>query len=273
MTGKELSQALRKGDYVYGTAILSPSSLWPKILASTDLDLVFIDTEHVPLNRETVSWMCHTYKAVNLAPIVRIPSPDPYLASMVIDGGAAGIIVPYIETVKQARQLVGAVKHKPIKGEKLQNRIKEDQGFEPALSDYINQHNEDNVLILNIESVPAIEALDEILSVEGVDAVLVGPHDLSCSLGIPEQYQSPSFKESVEIIIDKARKRNIGVGIHMWEAVGAEQEIIWAKSGANLVMHSNDLILFRNSLQKGIEGIRASLGESLGNSQEDDIII
>ena len=71
MKGGELSLALRKGEYVFGTAILSPSCHWPKVVASTGLDFVFIDTEHTPLNRETVSNMCNIYKALNIAPIVR----------------------------------------------------------------------------------------------------------------------------------------------------------------------------------------------------------
>jgi 2-keto-3-deoxy-L-rhamnonate aldolase RhmA len=262
MNGKELSLALKTGGYVYGTAILSPSPLWPKMVASLNLDFVFIDTEHTPLNRETVSWMCHIYSALNLAPIVRIPSPDPYQASMVLDGGANGIIAPYIETAEQVRQLVGAVKHKPIKGEKLQQMIHGNKVFEPDLSEYLNRQNQENVLVVNIESVPALDALDEILSIEGLDAVLVGPHDLSFSLGIPEQYHHPLFKQSVETIIKKARDWHIGVGIHMWDAVGADQEIAWAKMGANLIMHSSDYTIFKNAMQKDIQNIKQSLGES-----------
>jgi 2-keto-3-deoxy-L-rhamnonate aldolase RhmA len=265
MNGKELALALKRGDYVYGTAILSPSSIWPKVVASLNLDMVFIDTEHTPLNRETVSWMCLMYSVLNLAPIVRIPFPDPYQASMVLDGGATGVIAPYIETAEQVRQLVGAVKHRPVKGEKLQHLIRENQPFEPGLSNYINQQNQENILIVNIESVPALEALDEILSIEGLDAILIGPHDLSCSLGIPEQYHHSSFRQMVGAAIKKARAHNIGVGIHVWDAVGFDQEILWAKKGANFIMHSSDIMIFRDSLQKDIRRIKKSLGESSVN--------
>lgn len=261
MNGKELAKALKNGDYVYGTAILSPSTLWPKMVATLGLDLVFIDTEHTPLNRETVSSMCHIYRALNIAPMVRIPSPDPFQACMVLDGGASGVIAPYIETAEQVQQLVGAVKHKPVKGEKLSDKINGKQLFEPELADYIDQQNQENVLILNIESVPALNALDEILCVEGLDAVLVGPHDLSCSLGIPEQYDHPLFKQSIETVIEKARKHQVGVGIHSWEAVGFDQEIYWAKKGANFIMHSSDILIFRNALQKELQRLKSVLHE------------
>ena len=259
MNGQEIIHAFRNGGYVYGTAILSPSTLWPRIVASTGLDMVFIDTEHVPLNRETVSSMCHVYRALNLAPVVRIPSPDPYQACMVLDGGATGIIAPYVETADQVQKLAGAVKYKPVKGEKLNSLLDGKQPFEPGLADYISHQNQENVLIVNIESAPAIEALDDILSVKGLDAVLVGPHDLSCSLGIPEQYQHPLFLQSVETIIKKARLRKIGAGIHTWEAVGFDQEILWAKMGANFIMHSSDLLLFRDALNKDLGKLKQSL--------------
>lgn len=267
MNGKELTIGLKKGEYIYGTAILSPSPIWPEIVSSLDLDMIFIDTEHTPLNRETVSWMCCAYSALNLAPVVRISSPDPYKAAMVLDGGATGVIAPYIETAEEVRQLVAAVKHKPVKGKKLQENISEQELFEPDLSDYLNQINQENILIVNIESVSALEALDEILSVEGLDAVLVGPHDLSCSLGIPEEYNHSLFIQSVDIIIKKARPQNVGVGIHTWDAVGFDQEILWAKKGANLIMHSSDLLIFRNSMRKDIQRIKESLDKSSDNKQ------
>lgn len=262
MNGKELAFSLKRGDYVYGTAILSPSTVWPKIVASLGIDFVFIDTEHTPLNRETVSGMCQVYSARNLAPLVRIPSPDPYQATMALDGGATGIIAPYIETAEQVRQLVGAVKYKPVKGEKLKNMIDQTDPFNSSLSDYVNQQNQQNVLIANIESVAAINALDDILSIDGLDAVLVGPHDLSCSLDIPEQYHHSLFKQSVETIIEKARNHNVGVGIHIWEAVGFENEISWAKKGANFIVHSSDINIFRAGLGKELGRIKNALDGS-----------
>ena len=110
MTGKEVRQALLRGDSVYGTAVLSTSPLWPGFIKSTGIDFVFIDTEHTPIERHTLSWICHTYRALGLPPMVRIPEPDPYQACMVLDGGACGVLAPYIETPEQVRALVGAVR-------------------------------------------------------------------------------------------------------------------------------------------------------------------
>src|SRR5258708_17105307 len=148
---------------VFGTLIVSPSPMWPRALEGSGLDFVFIDTEHIALDRVQVSWMCQAYSRMGLPPIVRIPSPDPFEATKMLDGGAAGIIAPYIETAEQAQALRGAVKLRPIKGRRLEDRL-EEKPFEPELEQYVHGRNT-QALILNIESVPPLEALDEILAV------------------------------------------------------------------------------------------------------------
>src|SRR6476620_7686844 len=132
-------------------------------------------------------------------------------------------------------------------GTPLQDALRNPDTLEPDLRDYLEKRNSDKILIANIESVPAIENLHEICSVPGLDAVLIGPHDLSCSLGIPEQYQHPRFDEAVRKIFRIAREHQVGAGIHFW--LGLEQEIAWAKAGGNLVMHSSDLAAFSRTLK------------------------
>jgi 2-keto-3-deoxy-L-rhamnonate aldolase RhmA len=261
----KLGDALRNRQRVYGTLIVSPSPFWPSIVGTLGLDFVFIDTEHIPINRFDLSWMCRTYRAMMLDPVVRIPTPDPSQACMVLDGGASGVIAPYVETVEEVQKLVGAVKKRPIKGGKLKKALSGQSSFEPVLAEYISERNCDNVLIVNIESRPAMDCLNDILKVPGLDAVLVGPHDLSCSLGIPEQYTNPTFIEAVDEIIRKACEHDITAGIHLiFPEIGMEQEIRWAQAGANLIIHSADAIAFSNTMRKELEHIKAALGEVRG---------
>ena len=116
MNGLEFRKALRGRARVYGTLVVSPSPHWPAAVKAADLDFVFIDTEHIAQDRKELAWMCQAYRALEIAPIVRIPAPDPYQASMVLDGGACGVVAPYVETVEQVQKLVGAVKFCPLKG-------------------------------------------------------------------------------------------------------------------------------------------------------------
>lgn len=253
MTPRELRQRLLTGQTSIGTLIVSPSPRWPDAVKNCGLDFVFIDTEHVALDRGTLSWMCQTYSALGLPPIVRIPSTDPFAATMVLDGGAAGIIAPYVESAEEVRTLRGAVKLRPIKGRKLEELLAGGQ-VEPELDQYLREAAENRLLIVNVESLPALQALDQILAEPGLDAVLIGPHDLSCSLGIPERYDHPDFLGACETIFSKARAAGIGAGIHFWG--GVEDQRRWLELGANLLIHSADIMLFQKQLTADLKAIR-----------------
>jgi len=257
MTGREIIQALHDGQHVFSSAIVGMSPQWPDLAKKTGIDFVFVDTEHIPLDRQTLSYLCQTYQALGLPPVVRLPCNDPFEACKVLDAGAGGVIGPYLETADQARALVGAVKLRPLKGRRLAEALRDRSTLEPELAEYLEKRNGDKILIANIESVPAIENLHDICSVPGLDAVLIGPHDLSCSLGIPEQYDHPRFDEAVRSIFRIAREHSVGAGIHYW--LGMEQEITWAKAGGNLVMHSSDLASFSRTLKTEIEQLRKAL--------------
>src|SRR4051794_34392652 len=257
MTGREIISALHEGRRVFASAVVGVSPQWPALAKQTGIDFVFIDTEHVPLDRQTLSYLCQTYQALGLPPVVRIPCNDPFEACKVLDAGAGGVIGPYVETADQVRGLVGAVKLRPLKGRRLQEALRDPGSMEPELRTYLEQRNGDRILIANIESVPAIENLDDICSVPGLDAVLIGPHDLSCSLGIPEQYDHPRFDEAVRAIFRVARARGVGAGIHYWLSV--EREIAWSKAGGNLVMHASDVATITRHLRAEVQQLREAL--------------
>jgi 2-keto-3-deoxy-L-rhamnonate aldolase RhmA len=261
MNGNLMRQKLHAGERVYGTLIVSDSPRWPPMVNNLGLDFVFIDTEHTAIDRSQTAWMCQTYAALGLAPVVRISSPDPYLACMALDGGAQGIIVPYTETPEQVRQLAGAVRLRPLKGAREQDALAGREKLDPVLSGYLDHYNKNNLLIVNIESVPAIRALDDILAVPGLDAVLVGPHDLTINLGIPEEYRHPAYIAAVDEIILKARAKGIGAGVHAIYPFASEHELRWAKMGANLIIHQGDLITLRYALRNDIDELKQELGD------------
>src|SRR6266436_9770935 len=257
MNGRDLIKSLHEARRVFSSAMVSTSPLWPNLAKQAGIDFVFVDTEHTPIDRQTLSWICQTYQALGVPPVVRIPCNDPFEACKVLDAGAGGVIGPYVETAEQVRGLVGAVKLRPLKGRRLQEALRDRNALEPELRVYLEQRNGDKILIANIESVPAIENLAEICAVPGLDAILIGPHDLSCSLGIPEQYDHPRFDEAVRTIFRIAREHNVGAGSHFW--LGLEQEIAWAKAGGNLVMHSSDVAAFSRTLKSEFEQLRKAL--------------
>ena len=268
MNVPEIRKKLADGGNVYGTLVVSPSPHWPAHLAATGLDFVFIDTEHIALNRETVSWMCRAYGAAGLAPIVRVPSPDPFTASGMLDGGAAGILAPYIETVEQVQAMRGAVKLAPLKGDRLARILAGDEQPEPRLADYLAARARDRLLLVNIESLPAIRNLDALLAVPGLDGVVVGPHDLSCSLGAPEDYASPAFSAALREILDKTRGRGLIAGVHFMSCGPVALAIDWMRWGCNLLIQHADIVFAVRGLTEDLHSIRKALGERSAASSE-----
>jgi 2-keto-3-deoxy-L-rhamnonate aldolase RhmA len=266
-----LMKKLYSGKRIYGCAITSSSSIWARVIKDANLDFVFIDTEHIPLGRETVANMCTLYSAMGIPPLVRIPSPDPYQACIALDGGAAAILAPYIETAEQVKDLVGAVKYRPLKGKKLQQILDGKEIMDKKLENYIDKRCKNNLLFINIESQPALDNLPEILSVPGLDGVLIGPHDLSCSIGLPEEYTNPVFEALVSGIINECKQRNLGIGIHLSEEPG--QQVLWARKGVDIILHSSDISLFGKALNQEISMIKTELGDDPGNTGHGSVTI
>jgi 4-hydroxy-2-oxoheptanedioate aldolase len=159
-----------------------------------------------------------------------------------------------------------------LKGERLREALQKQDSLESKLKDYLRDYNKENFLMINIESVPAIERLDQILAEPGLDGVIVGPHDLSLSLGLPEQYRDPRFEDAVRQIISKAREKGLSVGIHFPQE--PELQIKWAKAGANIIMHSSDVALFQQRLKEDIKAIRCALRDDDSTMvKEKDIVI
>jgi len=269
MNGRELRGRLHGGQPLFGTLIVSPSPRWPAMVAGCGLDFVFIDTEHIALDRAQLSWMCQTYSALGLPPLVRIPSPDPYQACMVLDGGAAGVIAPYVESLAEAQALRGAVKLRPLKGAKLAAALAAPESMEPGLQQLWQKRKAENLFIINVESQPALDRLDELLAVPDLDGVLIGPHDLSCSLGLPEAYDHPRFLAACGTIFRKARQAGVGAGVHFWGKV--EQQKRWFDLGANMLIHSADITLFEKHLKLELAEIKQAAGVT-GDKVADTVI-
>lgn len=236
MTGQEFKQKLHDGNLLLGTRITTASLPWTRLAHDLNLDFVFIDNEHYPLSPHETALLCHTHSSLGVVPMVRIPKPDATYASMVIDWGALSIVAPYVESTDQVMDLIGAIKYKPLKGDLLKNGLRKNQ-WNSKTKDYLDQKNHQRSLIINIESTPALDNIDQLFSVPGLDGVLIGPHDLSVSLGIPEQYEHPLFYQSIKKIATCARSHGLGAGIHTrWQLDNTK----WLELDLNLVVHIED---------------------------------
>ncbi len=272
MNGYEIKQTLKNGGLVTGTLIVSPSPKWSKYISQTGIDFAFIDIEHVLIDSTTLSWMCNLYASKNIAPIVRIPSADPYRATNVIDGGAQGIVVPYMENVEDLKRLSAAVHKKPIKGKKLEDDMSGAVPFKKHVQDYIDQANKNNMLFVNIESLYALEHLDELLAVEGLDGIVIGPNDLSYSMDMPCEYDNPEFERTLTEILKRARAKGVAAGVHFLGDI--EHQIRWAeKTGMNMLWHQGDVYIFVNGLKRDIGRFKAEVDKSAKAYKHENIDI
>ena len=261
MNRYELKEALRTGRRVYGTLVCSPSPQWAGQIHKANLDFVLLDEEHMPMDPSARGWMLRCYRAMGLAPIVRVGSCTYREAFQAIEHGAEGVLAPYIETVEEVRALLSAIKYRPLKGERLRGVLDGTAPLSPKEEDYLRRYNDGNLVILNIESRAAADNLESLL-LPGVDAVFIGPHDLSINLGIPEEYGHPLYLEYVNLIIAACRAKGVAVGCHSsWDLPRQAQ---WARQGLNIVIWNNDLGLFVRGINEDFNWVRRELGEEAG---------
>jgi 4-hydroxy-2-oxoheptanedioate aldolase len=262
MLGSEIRKHLASGGKVFGTMMENPAN--PKQLGfflATGIDFVFIDNEHQPLGREVTAQACQFFASNNIAAVVRIPKADPAAACMSIDGGAQGIIAPYVECDRQVWDIICAVKYRPLKGKSL-TLLRETGRFpSPETERYLLAMNRHHLVIIMIESREGIDRLDGLLAFREVDAVLIGPNDLSISLGVPDGYDSPLFRDAVTEVMRKSRQAGKGFGLHFDEFQHNEY---WVERGANFTVFSRDTFGACQYLRTGIERLRKRRGAAVG---------
>jgi 4-hydroxy-2-oxoheptanedioate aldolase len=194
---------------------------------------------------------------------------------MAMDGGADGIVAPYVETVEQVKELVGAVKYRPIKGKFLADILSGERKPNEKLQRFFGTFNRDKYLIIGVESVEAIENLEKLLSVEGVDGVFLGPHDITCSMEIPEEYDNPLFHEAMIKVVRTCKKMNKGVGLHSDAVSPFYRQLM--DEGLNYVLNAAEVTKMRSALNGDFDMLRGEYGDTysknLSTEKENDSCI
>jgi len=264
MRGESIRDRLHKGERVYGTNVCSLGNpLVASWEAELPFDFIFVCNEHMPIDRSETSMICQLYAAKGISPIVRIHRPDPFLAAMALDGGAQGIVAPYVETVEEVAALVGAVKYRPIKGQFMRDILDKKRLPSQKTIDFLNRFNRDNYVIIGIESVTAYERLDDLLAVPGVDGVFMGAHDLSVSLEQPEEWDSIELKLLMLDVIRRCRAAGVGVGVHIPPTVFSQDYINeLLDAGMNWVLYGADIVTVMQHLPAELERLRKRMGDT-----------
>nr|WP_234897785.1 aldolase/citrate lyase family protein [Mycolicibacterium vanbaalenii] len=185
----------------------------PAIAAAAGYDAVYVDLEHTSTSLETVAMLCGSAIGAGISALVRVPSQDPSLIARVLDSGAAGIIVPHVNTALQAQAVVNAARFPPA-GHRSVSGPNALSGFaaRPA-TELVEVLEARTVVAVMVETPEAVRNADAIASVEGVDMVLIGPSDLTAEMGIHGLYENERFRDAVDSVAAACRTHGVALGV------------------------------------------------------------
>jgi 2-keto-3-deoxy-L-rhamnonate aldolase RhmA len=249
-----LRKRVLAGESVYGTMIRQardPGA--PAIFAAAGYDFVFIDMEHGNYSMETVADLIRGAKSSGIATIIRVPRLETFFISRVLDAGAEGIMVPMTSTRSQAEEIVRFSKYTPL-GQRGFGAQTGQTDYKPLkASEFMKEANENTLIVAQIETPEAIENIDSILEVEGIDVGLIGPNDLSCSMGIPDQMGSEILTKAVDKVVESAKKKGKASGIHIGNIEALKK---WRAKGMRVLAYSTDIAFMYNASKSNLEELK-----------------
>lgn len=245
-----LRDALKDGTPLIGTLLTVDSTEVAEALALVGFDWIFIDLEHGSLSihdaqraLQAIANRCFT--------LVRVPDGTPENIKRVLDMGCSGIIVPMVNSEAYARKIVALSKYPPV-GERSVG-IGRAQGYGLRFTEYLEVANEQTAVVVQIEHRDAVADVDQIVGVPGIDALFVGPYDLSNSMGLVGQVNHPDVRAAIDIVRAACERTNLSMGIFCSTADQARKEI---KAGVKLVAVGADISLMTDSARSALEGLR-----------------
>jgi 4-hydroxy-2-oxoheptanedioate aldolase len=246
-----VKEKLRNGGICYGTMLrlVKDPGIIP-LCASAGWDFVIFDTEHYDCDTETLSALALTAKYEEMAFLVRVPDKFYHQMARVLDIGAEGLILPRVENREVAEQIIEATKYAPVgnRGASISGNSTLYRHYEAE--EFMNWSNSETLIVIQIESAEGVRNLDSILSVQGIDAVLVGPFDLSTSLGIPGQVNHLLVDQACEKVIEACNQYGVAPGIHMSSLEGIEK---WRSLGMRFLTYRYDAALLLESSKSALD--------------------
>ena len=249
MTAGELKKKLLNGQQVYGTMVSAfDTPEISRILKNAGFSWFFYDGEHGYPNADRLYGIFAYARFCGIPALMRIPEINKTEVFRALDSGADGIVCPNVETSEQAQELVRLAKYDPL-GERGVSFTRPHTGYRKVNAlEYMESANLDTILICQMESPRGLSNLDEILGIEGVDGILVGPNDLTASMGIINQLQHPDYLAAVERAFQLCREHGKIAGIS-----GKDLNVLrgWGEKGATLLQWGTDVSLLMAMIRSG----------------------
>jgi 2-keto-3-deoxy-L-rhamnonate aldolase RhmA len=253
LEGILLRKKIRNNELTLGSWITLGNASIAEILANAGFDWLVIDLEHTTISLEQAGEIIRTIELSGVTSLVRLTSNDENQIKRVMDAGAQGIVVPMVKNTKDAIRAVAATRYPP-----LGNRgvgLARAQQYGVSFKEYLAWQADINsgpIVIVQIEHIDAVDNLKEILSVSGVDAFIIGPYDLSCSMGIPGEFENPEFVKTIDRIIKTSSELNAVSGMHIVEPDKEELSKV-IEAGYKFIAYSVDIRMLDVAARDGLD--------------------
>jgi len=217
---------LKQGQPSIGTWLTLPDSVAAHLMARVGFDWLTVELEHTPVNLETAATSFAVIAGAGTVPLARVPWNTGENLKRVLDSGAWGVVVPMVNSPEEAEAVVRSARYAP-EGHRSIGGSLHAANFATDPATYYRQANDEILVVVMIEHVRALENLEAILAVPGIDVAFIGPNDLLNSMGQPPAFDSdhPEFREALDRVVKTARRFGIAPGIHVANANAAQQRL------------------------------------------------
>ena len=245
---------IARGELCVGTSITFTDPAISELVGDAGYDFTWIDMEHCPIDISTALNHVMAVRGTGAAPFVRVPAGDPIIIKPVLELHPAAIIAPQVQTVADVERVVAACKYPPVGIRGFGPRRGRGFGGQPY-PEYLTDADEQIMVIVQIEHIDAVNALDEILAVEGLDGLCVGFNDLAGSMGLSGKVTDPKVIEVTEEVIRKPRQTDPTIGISMGYACAAVTH--WLGLGLQWISLGGDFNLLYAKLKGMLDDVCA----------------
>lgn len=251
-----LKEKIQSGKKVLGTFVWMGGASTVEALGYTDIDFIVIDNEHGPFQIETTQEMIRVADLSQVTPCVRITEITRSHVLKQLDIGAEAIIVPDIKSIEEVKNLIRYAKYFPVGERGVAFARKAGYGYadmtQHGLQNYFDTCNKETLIFPQCETKECAELIEEIVALEGVDGIFVGPYDLSASLGAPGDFENPAYKEAFE----KVCKATIDAGkVLMIFTFDKDEATRYFELGASAVVYSSDVNIMVDAFKNDVKGI------------------
>ena len=252
----DLKQKLKNNELTVGSWIMMGNSMSVEVMALAGFEWLVIDIEHTPIDMETVQTLIITIQANNMKALVRVSKNEEVVIKKVLDMGADGIIVPMVSSKEDAEQAVNYAKYPPVgkRGVGLYRSTKYGTKFE----EYKKWVDEELVIIAQIEHIDAVNNIDDILNVDGIDGTIIGPYDLSGSMGYPGEFEREDVKVAVQHVLDRCKEHSVPSGFHVVDTDPAKLQLK-IDQGCTFLAYGIDYFFMRDAAMNGMATLKEGM--------------